>query len=769
MKRTVCIFLTAALILAGCSQTQPKGRENLTAETEKSAVSTGAPRYEVAPETFALTLYDGETKLPASLPGKMEKIESLQENGAETAWIYPERELSLAVRAKEDYLEVEIQSLSKEDITGSFPLVSGDYFYLPLGEGKRVPSQDERWREYLTEMEIGAMEGLSMPFFAVSLGERALVYIMEDPYRTELRFEVRDDLLLHLEHSFPEIAPEQTKRFRIYVTDNEPVKIAGLYKNYLKEQGKFVTLEEKERLSPSVKKLYGAPHIYLWAGRAISPEDVDWIAFRREAQGKVLSYLAEYVKAMETGDELFTVLSEIPGQDYVSEYQKNVVCRAITEAVGSDGFYREDIFPVLSEQAKQLSSKGKLNAQEQIMLNKMALHDNLDGVFREPKDWGYEESAGLIQTMSDSGISKAFIGLDNWVNAWFHPQMVQDARDLGYLIGPYDSYHSIHEPGREQWNTAAFQDASLYEEASIENKNGEKIKGFNQVGRKLNPTLSMPAVEQRTEEILSTGLPFNAWFVDCDAAGEVYDDYTPARRTTMEQDVAARVKRLDYIGRERHMVVGSEGGNDYAASAIAFAHGIELPSFSWRDEDMKKNQESEYYIGRYYSPTGGVPEHFGKKIPLKEKWSHIFTDISFDVPLYRLVYHNAVITTYHWDWSTLKIEGEENNRMMREILYDVPPLYHLDRETWEEQKEGILSHVKVWSEFAGKAAREEMTDFQYLSEDGRVQKTTFGEQLEVVANFSEINYVHEGEDVAPGSVFIISEGEGRHYSPGRSK
>ena len=54
------------------------------------------------------------------------------------------------------------------------------------------------------------------------------------------------------------------------------------------------------------------------------------------------------------------------------------------------------------------------------------------------------------------------------------------------------------------------------------------------------------------------------------------------------------------------MVIGSEGGNDFAASTIAYAHGIELKSFSWMDEDMKSNKDSEFYIGNYYNPSGGV-------------------------------------------------------------------------------------------------------------------------------------------------------------------
>ena len=144
-----------------------------------------------------------------------------------------------------------------------------------------------------------------------------------------------------------------------------------------------------------------------------------------------------------------------------------------------------------------------------------------------------------------------------------------------------------------------------------------------------------------------------------------------------EADLAARLERMAYIRDQYHMVIGSEGGNDFAASTIAYAHGIELKSFSWMDEDMKSNKDSEFYIGNYYNPSGGVAAHFSKVIPLKEKYDTIFVDPRYDVPLYKLVYNDSVITAAHWDWSTFRIQGAAQDRMVREVLYNVPPLWHL--------------------------------------------------------------------------------------------
>ena len=71
----------------------------------------------------------------------------------------------------------------------------------------------------------------------------------------------------------------------------------------------------------------------------------------------------------------------------------------------------------------------------------------------------------------------------------------------------------------------------------------------------------------------------------------------------------------------------------------------------------------------------------------------------------------------------------------------------------------------MWSEFAGKAAREEMTDFEYLTEDGKVQRTEFGKDLEAAANFSEEPFLYQSTEIPPGNVLIRSGDSVQLYCP----
>lgn len=212
------------------------------------------------------------------------------------------------------------------------------------------------------------------------------------------------------------------------------------------------------------------------------------------------------------------------------------------------------------------------------------------------EDWADSVTVDIIEDMKNSGISNLLINFDDWRTSFAKSEFVENANEYGYLIGTYDSYHSIHKSGEEQWLTATFEDTTLFDEATVTNKKGEKIEGFNGVGRKLNPNLAMPSVRSRVEEILDTGIEFNTWFLDTDGTGEVFDDYSENHITTEEEDINARIERVKYLNNEKDMIVGTEGGNDFINKYVAYAHGIDMGPFKWMDKDLK-DKNSEYYLG----------------------------------------------------------------------------------------------------------------------------------------------------------------------------
>ncbi|MEC0117998.1 glycoside hydrolase [Paenibacillus apiarius] len=124
------------------------------------------------------------------------------------------------------------------------------------------------------------------------------------------------------------------------------------------------------------------------------------------------------------------------------------------------------------------------------------------------------------------------------------------------------------------------------------------------------------------------------------------------------------------------------------------------------------------------------------------------------------MYNDSVITTHHWEWGSLKIKNKAAERMLCELLYNVPPLYHLDKEEWESHKKMIADYLTVWSPFHAKAVTKEMTAFQTLSPDRLLQSAEYGPDLKVVVNFSNKDAAY-GNDTVKALSAIIYDGDKR--------
>lgn len=765
--KSSCVFLIVLSFLTGCmSKAENNEVENQNYLKSQKQFEKEIIKYNVDPETFSLEIELSDNKtLPVSLPMANRKIENFYQDETQTKWYYPDEKVDVSIKAQKGYLEVNMKSNSKKDNEFYWPQIESESYYLPLGEGKKIPSKDAVWAEHLSGQKLDALEQLSMPFWASTQGDYAVLFIMENPFRSTLNFAKSETISFLLNHSYPEIDENKGNSFRIYVADNNPTDIAKIYRSYMIANEKFTSLEEKSKANPNVEKLYGAPHIYLAGENVISSKDIKWKEFRLLLGSDIMEHILSFSSTSENGKEMETTIKEIEKQDYISEYQKNAICKYLSSILKKENFFNEIIFPKADRYMETKLNINDKDAALVMQINKHALATNFSRVFNPADTWLKNETVDLMKDFRKSGIEKAWIGLHSWEQAFANTEFTKVALDQGYLMATYDSYHSIHKPGEEKWITASFKDTNLYDNATIDKKNGEKYLGFQNVGRKLNPVFALDSVKERVKSILDTSSQFNSWFIDCDATGEIYDDYSPKHLTTKQQDLEARLERMRYIRDNYDMVIGSEGGHDFAAETIAFAHGIELKSFSWIDDDMKTNKESKYYMGKYYSKTGGVPEHFAKRVPIKEKLYTIFVDTKYDIPLFKLVYNDSVITTYHWDWSTFKIVGATRDRMLREVLYNVPPLYHLDNSEWKIYKKDIVAHTKIWSEFSKKVIEKEMTDFKDLENDGTVQLCQYGENIKVVANFREKIYEFGNQKIPEKSLLIEIDGKFSIYTP----
>lgn len=319
--RGACMLF--AVCLTGCGIHNPiadskgTGEPNTPAVIREKEEASGsmeamgmAFEYEVDPETFAIKLFTPEGSLTAALPVQERAVEEYRKKDEEVSWRYQAEQIAISVTPVDDYLGITITSETDSDNAFTWPEISAYSYYFPFGEGKRVPADNPVWKDYLADQqempdtttqdsqpnpldrvnpteelklptkEFSILEQFSMPFWISSVGDYAVLFIMEDPFHTKVGFRQDPDLAFSLNNEFPAIDTDRTKRFRIYLTDNDPVSAAKLYRKYVKETDRFVTLEHKAESNPMIRKLYGAPFIYLWGERLISPEDMNWPAFR---------------------------------------------------------------------------------------------------------------------------------------------------------------------------------------------------------------------------------------------------------------------------------------------------------------------------------------------------------------------------------------------------------------------------------------------------------------------------------------------------------
>lgn len=177
--------------------------------------------------------------------------------------------------------------------------------------------------------------------------------------------------------------------------------------------------------------------------------------------------------------------------------------------------------------------------------------------------WGDGRDMVFLDELRALGISRLNISYDQNPETNKHlvtTAYMRKARAMGYLIGPYDVFDNGQSPG-EDTSPYALWDKALYPSGCIQDAAGKPLAGFADTG-----------CEMSSEALVRAAGPFvpgvryarhradgaNQVFIDVDAYGEFYYDYSPDHPMTMTKDRANRLARLDLGIRKYHLVLGSE-------------------------------------------------------------------------------------------------------------------------------------------------------------------------------------------------------------------
>lgn len=349
--------------------------------------------------------------------------------------------------------------------------------------------------------------------------------------------------------------------------------------------------------------------------------------------------------------------------------------------------------------------------------------------------WGDGRSPAFVDDLVKLGVKRAWIGYDqdeHIQHTHAGKDFVAAAEKAGYLVGPYDTFTNAQDP--KAGDAASRWPGGLYKAGCIVGRKGQIVKGYAGRGCELSsealeraePTLK--AMAARVEKRLKDGA--NSYFLDVDAYGELYDDFSPAHPMTPFKDRANRLQRLRRL-RDRGLVLGSEEGVAWSVPVLDFAHG----AFAVHNAALWKVLKT---FGGWWPPDR--PRIFFRPYEPSEEFREAKYDPAFRVPLYEAAFHDSIVSTDRWDVPMGKMPVLAGTRQLLELLCGVPSIWAMDRRELREERDVLTPLLKFFEPLHRRIGNLPLTSFQWLTSDRLVQRTRFGNTVELTANFGKSSF-----------------------------
>ncbi|MBP2472474.1 hypothetical protein JOF53_001346 [Crossiella equi] len=330
--------------------------------------------------------------------------------------------------------------------------------------------------------------------------------------------------------------------------------------------------------------------------------------------------------------------------------------------------------------------------------------------------WGDGRDPATVARLRELGLDRLWLGYDA-DGSPMSKEAVAAAQAAGYLVGPYDSWDNAQDPETAD-NPGSKWPGTLWPEGCVRRADGSVQPGFGGRGCYLSTAaLSREVYAQRVDEWTRNGA--DSYFLDVDAAGELFTDHSPSHPMTAEQDRQNRLRRMGYLA-DRGLVLGSESANGWAADVLAFNHGSATPV----TDGLWAAERDPGTWGGYHPPAR--PGFFFKPVQLPADLGRFLFDPSVRVPLYQTVLHDALVSTDRWELPLSKVPERARDRVLLALVNLSPPNLVLDRQQLRQDGERIAELHRFFSPLHRLAGAEPMTGFRWVDDDPRVQESEFG-------------------------------------------
>jgi len=361
---------------------------------------------------------------------------------------------------------------------------------------------------------------------------------------------------------------------------------------------------------------------------------------------------------------------------------------------------------------------------------KLKANPELRRLFGAPDVWG---GGGLrfAQEAHQAGVRRMLI------NVRVPADQMRQIHQLGYLTSEYDNYTDVLPVDSED---KIDRRHDLIPQSVVLQANGERMKAWLTFDKKTQYMKRCPALWLRTAKkdipkILAE-YPFLGRFIDVTTAEDLYECYDPAHRLTRTQKRQCGQELLAYV-RSLKLVVGGEHGIWWAVPHADYFEGMMSGGYySWPAGHLiQPKTKDETFTSPWGGKIGGWDGY--------ETWG---IGHRWRVPLWELVFHDCVVTTWYW--------GDSNDFLLQaapevtpkkdafNILYGTIPMLWADQKkgSWHKNRDVFLRTYRNTCILHEVIAGTEMLSHQFLTPDRDVQKTVFSDGTVVVVNFGQKPY-----------------------------
>jgi hypothetical protein len=370
--------------------------------------------------------------------------------------------------------------------------------------------------------------------------------------------------------------------------------------------------------------------------------------------------------------------------------------------------------------------------------------------------WDNARNAAFAKELKDAGIDKAMF-LWNPNHLPYPSSGYNDSlKTMDYAVGSYELFTDENLRDTATYDLSAFPNylkrnafPGLFNQIVARKKDGTTYS--NQFGHYTNPKAVFPEVMKRTSKEMSIW-PHETFFVDVVQANGLYECYSRENALTRQQWAEQHINTLQSIIEKYNVFLGAEWGADFAAAQSVYAHGMMTLQRTWFNTEIG-DKGTIYYYGNWRN--GQRPSIMLGTRTAPPKYLQYSINETIRVPLYELVYHDAVVTSWRWEDANHHTPEIWWKKDLFNILYASAPLWTLDQERWDSYRNTFIESFKNISPWLQQVGYDEMVSHRFISPNRKVQEAGFSSGKKVVVNFDDAPYVFENRTIAARNYIIL--------------